>query len=266
MKGIKAALSCLVLAGCGGGLSKHVPLDPALTAFVLPDTVALVGVRMDQVRAAPIYRKLAQENRLPRFGELSDQDMHDLLLISDGKNILAVARGALAAKQAGDLNATEYKGFTLYGDNASVRAAINQYDRAGRGAPPDLMARAQALPADAQIWAVVAGWPGLGAEQLRGMGNWANLDRVLRLVEGASLSVNLRTGLHAAFTADSRTDADAKNLADSLRGLASLARMGVPRKQPELLRAFDAIQVKQAGRVVQVNADIAEDLAEKLVR
>jgi hypothetical protein len=41
--------------------------------------------------------------------------------------------------------------------------------------------------------------------------------------------------------------------------------MGLQRA-PDLLRALDGIQVKQAGRVVQVNADMAEDLVEKLVR
>jgi hypothetical protein len=98
------------------------------------------------------------------------------------------------------------------------------------------------------------------------MGNFANLDRVLRLVEGASLTIDLRAGAHAAFTGDSRTEADAKSLADSLRGLAALARMAVSRNQPDLLRAFDGLQVRQDGRMVQVNVDIAEDLAEKLVR
>jgi hypothetical protein len=44
------------------------------------------------------------------------------------------------------------------------------------------------------------------------------------------------------------------------------APRGVPGNQPDLLRALDGIQVKQEGRVVQVNVDIAEDLAEKLAR
>ena len=70
----------------------------------------------------------------------------------------------------------------------------------------------------------------------------------------------------AAFTSDSRTDADAKTLADSLRGLAGLARMAATRNQPDLQRAFDGLQVKQDGRRVNVNVDLAEDLAEKLVR
>jgi len=263
-----AVIFCLVLAGCG--LTRHGPIDPALTVFIPPDTVALAGVNMDRLRATHLYRKLAEQNRLPRSGEFSSRDLHDLLLASDGRNVLTMVHGALAAKPAGDLNATEYKGFTLYGNSAAVRAAIDQSKSGGRGAPRDLMARVEALPADTLVWAVVAGWKGMGPDQLREMGNLGNLDRVLRAVEGASLTVDLRTGVHAALVGDSRTEADAKSLADSLRGLAALARMGAPRSvpgdQPDLLRALDGIQVKQEGRTVQVNLDIAEDLAEKLVR
>jgi len=288
-----AIVLCLTLAGCGS-LTRHGPVDPALAAFIPPDTVALAGARVDQLRATPIYRKLAEENRLPSFDQFRTEsgfdpsrDIHEVLLAGDGKNVLAIAHGAFPPKPPGNLNASEYKGYTLYakdqseaiafidrsialgGPVASVRAAIDQYKSGGRGAPRDLMARAQALPADAQIWAVVAGWRGATPDQLREMGNLGNLDRMLRSVEGASLTVNLRTGAHAALTGDCRTEADAKNLADSLRGLSALARMGVGRgdrgKQTDLLRALDGIQVKQEGRVVRVNVDIAEDLAEKLV-
>jgi hypothetical protein len=243
-----------MLAGCGGG---------SATWFVSPDTVALAGVRMDRLRETPIYRKLERENRLPRFGEFSSPDIHELLLTSDGTNILAIARGAFPSKPAGDLNATEYKGFTLYGNSASVRAAINQYGRGGRGAPHDLIARAEALPASAQVWVVLTGWRGLAPDQVRQMGNLGNLDRILRMVESASLTIDLSTGMHAVFRGDCRTESKAESLGDSLRGLAGAARIGVPRKDE---RALDAIQVKQEGRVVQVNVDMTEDLVEQLVK
>jgi hypothetical protein len=259
---------CLILAACGGGQAKYGPVEPAMAAFISPDAVAVAGVRLDSIRETPLYRKLAGENRLPRFASNLDpkRDLHEILLASDGKNVLAIARGVIPAKPAGDLNAAEYKGFTLYGSSSSVQAAIDRSKSGGAGAPRDLMERARVLPADAQIWAVVSGWRGLAPDQLREMGNLSNLDRVLRLVEGANLTVDLRTGVHAAFTSDSRTDADAKTLADSLRGLAGLARMAATRNQPDLQRAFDGLQVKQDGRRVNVNVDLAEDLAEKLVR
>src|SRR5450755_987581 len=91
---------CMLLGGCGGGLTRHGPVDPELAALIPPDTVALAGVQVDRIRETPLYRKLAEENRLPRF------DSHEILLAADGKNVLGIARGALSLKPEGDLSAT----------------------------------------------------------------------------------------------------------------------------------------------------------------
>jgi hypothetical protein len=278
------------LGGCNGGLTPHGPVDPALAAFVSPDAVALLGVNMDKLRTTPLYRKLADAGRLPHFDQFRadsgfdpSRDIRGLLLSSDGKSALAAAQGAFPAKPPGSPRESEYRSYTLYandpwesiafigrnislgGPTASVRAAIDQYKSGGHGAPHDLIGRAQALPADVQIWGVVAGWRGATRDQLRAMGNLGNLDRVLRSVEGASLTVDLRAGVHAAFKGDCRTEADARSLADSLRALAALARMGIAQNQPGLARAFDGLQVSEEGRLVQMHIDIAEELAERLV-
>jgi hypothetical protein len=275
----------LALIACGG----HAPVDPALAAFVSSDTVALAGVHLDRLRTAPLYRKLADENRLPRFeafrtesGFDPSRDVSELLLASDGQNALAIARGTFAARPSDSLQATDYKGFKFYakdareviafvnkntalgGSPAAVRAAIDQWKAGRSGAPAALMARARALPADAQIWAVVSGWRGASPEQLRQMGNLSNIDRMLRSVEGASLTIDVRSGAHAALTGDCRTEADARNLGDSLRGLSAFARMAVPRNRPELQHAFDGLRVQQDGSTVRVNLDITEDVAEEL--
>lgn len=291
--GLSAPL-IVILAGCGS-LTSHGPIDPALAVFVPPDTVALAGVRMDRLRATPIYRKLAEGDRLPRFDQFRTEsgfdpsrDIGAILLAADGKHVLAIAHGTFPPKPPGNLTESGYRGYKLYskdqgeviayigktialgGPAAAVRAAIDQSKRGRYGAPRDLMTRAEALPADAQIWAVVAGWRGASQDQLDKMGNLGNLDRMLRSVEGASATVNLGNGVHAAFTGDSRTETDAKTLADSLRGLAALARMavgnGASGNLPDLLRALDGVQVTQQGRMVRVNVDLAEDLAEKLAR
>ena len=113
-------LLCVILAACGS-LTRHGPIDPALTVFIPPDTVALAGVHMDQLRATPIYRKLAERNRLPHFDEFRTEsgfdpsrDIHEILLAGDGKNVLAIAHGAFPPKPPGNLKASEYKGYTLY--------------------------------------------------------------------------------------------------------------------------------------------------------
>lgn len=285
-----SALLCLTFTGCGS-LARHGPVDASLAAFVSPDTVALAGVQMDKLRTTPLYQKLAAEGRLPRFDEFRtesgfdpDRDLSRVLVASDGRNTLVMAHGNFTGRPSGNLETSQYRGYTLYskdaneviafldkntalgGTPASVRAAIDQWKSGGHGAPRALLSRAEALPADTQIWAVVVDWKGASADQLRQLGNLSNVDRMLRSVEDATLTVDLRSGAHAALTGDCRAETDARNLADSLRGLAALARLAVPRNQPDLQRAFDGLQVNQEGRVVRVKVDIAQDLAEKLVR
>lgn len=283
-------LLCLVLAGCRGAVGTHSRIDPAMTAFIPPDTLALAGVRVDQLRATPLYRKLAGTNRLPRFDEFRsetgidpERDVRELLLANDGKNSLLIARGTFEAKAPASVKTSVYQGYTLFGDGenavftligktivlagraAVVRAAIDRHKGGRHDAPAALLARAEALPGDAQVWAAANGWTGFPPEMLPEMGNAANLNRVLQSVEDASMSADLRAGIHAGATGDCRTAQDAKTLSESLRGLVGLGRLSVPENQSDLLRAFDGIQVKQDGRSVKIEVDIPQDLADQLV-
>ena len=283
-------LLCLVLAGCRGAVGTHSRIDPAMTAFIPPDTLALAGVRVDQLRATPLYRKLAGTNRLPRFDEFRsetgidpERDVRELLLANDGKNSLLIARGTFEAKAPASVKTSVYQGYTLFGDGenavftligktivlagraAVVRAAIDRHKGGRHDAPAALLARAEALPGDAQVWAAANGWTGFPPEMLPQMGNAANLNRVLQSVEDASMSADLRVGVRAAATGDCRTAQDAKTLSESLRGLVGLGRLSVPENQSDLLRTFDGIQVMQDGRSVKIEVDIPQDLADQLV-
>jgi len=256
------ALLLTLMCGCNHTLRHRGPIDPGLAAYVLPDTVALVGINMDRLRETPLYRKLAAQNRLPRMDAFRTDDVHDVLIASDARNILAIARGSFPSKSGVFTLADAHT--ALAGSDEAVKAALAQARSGGHGAPRDLMARADTVSAGSQIWLVVTHWPGLDPATLRFLGNLANLDRILRSVEGATLTVDAGKGLAVAFTGDCRTEAGAASLADSLRGLTSLARVGLARKQPGLARALDAVQVRQEGRVVKMNVDLPEDLAEKL--
>ena len=152
----------------------------------------------------------------------------------------------------------------LAGPAPVVRAAIDRYKSGSGGAPGSLLAHVEALPGDPQIWAVTSGWTGLRPETLRQMGNAANLDRVLRSAESTTLTADLRAGLHAAVTAQCRTEPDARNLSAELRGLLGLMR-SVPKNRPDLLRAFESVQVTQEGSTVKVNVDIPQDLVDRLL-
>lgn len=284
---IACFLFALGLAGCGRRPDTHGRIDTGLVPFIPADSVMLAGVRMDQLRAAPLYRKLVASGRLPRFNQFRagtgvdpERDIRELLLASDGKSTLAIARGAFPTPPPGAA-ATPYQGYAIYtnGDNGAytridnsialagpaqaVRAAIDRYKR-GNNAPAGLLARAANLPLEAQIWSVTGAWTGFGADRLRNMGNAANLDRILRSVEDSQLTADLRSGLHLAAAGDCRTEQDAATLTESLRGLAGLARLGVSSKQPDVLKVFDAIQIRQDGRSVKLNLNLPADVVEKL--
>ena len=292
---MKKRIACLLLFSLAlvacRGLPSRGPIDPSLAAFIPEDAVALVGVRIDQLRETPIYRKLDTEHRLPRFENFRTEsgfdparDMRELLVATNGVNTLAMARGVFRTRPAGDLTSTPYRGFTLFardarevmvfpdqntvlgGAGAVVCSAIDRYKSGAHSAPPGLMERAQSIPDDAQVWAVVSGWRGLTPETLREMGNAGNLDRVLRSVEDATLTVNLHSGLHAAAVGECRSEALATSLSEQLRGLAGALRIGVPENRPDLTRALNGIRVTQDSRTVKVKIDIAPDVAEKLLQ
>jgi len=266
-------------------------MNPSLAAFIPEDAVALIGVRMDRLRETSIYRRLDAEHRLPRFDSFRTaagfdptHDIRELLVATDGEHTLAMASGIFHGRPVGGVPATQYRGFTLFAKDARevmvfpdqstvlggagsvVRLAIDRYKSGAHGAPPGLTERAHAIPDDAQIWAVVSGWRGVTPETLREMGNAGNLDRVLRSVEDATLTVDLHSGLHAFAVGECRSDAQAVSLSEQLRGLAGALRIGVPAKRPDLAHALDAIRVTQDGRQVKLNIDIAPDLAEKLLQ
>ena len=74
----------------------------------------------------------------------------------------------------------------------------------------------------------------------------------------------MRAGLHAAMTAECRSEPDAQNLSAELHGLVGLVR-SVPKNRPDLLRAFDGIHVTLQGRSVKVTVDIPKDVVERLL-
>jgi hypothetical protein len=262
-------LLCLAIEACGGRAHS------TWTAFVPPDTMALVGVRLDKLRTTPAYRKLAGQHRLPRFDDFRsdtgvdpERDIRELVLAYDGQSALWIARGAFPLKDASSPRNSSLtiidKDTALAGPAAVVRAAIDQYKSGRGGAPGGLLARVQALPGDPQIWAVTSGWTGLPPDTLRQMGNAANLDRVLRSTESTTLTADLRAGLHAVMAAECRNEADGLNLSAELRGLLGLLR-SVPKNRPDLLRALDGIQVSQQGRSVKVSVDLPQDLFDRLL-
>lgn len=263
--------------------------DTGLTAFIPGDTLALLGVRMDQLRATQIYQKLRAQGH---FSELDDlrkrtgfdptRDVTELLVAFNGKDAVTIARGHFTLSDPGAKQAA-YKGYPLYlhGDGAyalidpttalagmpaAVRAAIDQYKTGGgrSGTVSALLARAQALPKENQLWAVSDNpdaFTGLGLT-----GNAAqNIGKIIGQIDRLTITADFRAGINARIIGDCRTDQDAKNLGDALRGLVSLGKMTVPQTQPDLLKLYDAVQVDQQQKSVKITANIPPESIDKLL-
>jgi hypothetical protein len=175
-----------------------------------------------------------------------------------------------------------YKGATLYvkpegayaivdattavaGVERAVRRALDQ-KQSGQPGAAALLDRARALPGSGQLWFVSSGWGTLPDRLAADPGNMSNMGRLLRSVENASGTADLRSGLAATVIGQCRTDQDARNLGDAARGMVGLGRLSVPENQPEMLRVFDGVKVEQKQRTVQVNVNISPDLIDKMLK
>lgn len=284
----------LAIAGCRTAPQGAVRIDPVLESLVPADTVALAGLRMEALRATPVYQKwavgktpLPLEEFAAETGLDLRKDVSEALLASNGKESLALARGKFSRAQLETVmtergaGRTRFEGYTLLGNDevalvvvdsttvvagrpAMVRAALQRRSRSG-GAPRALLQEARKITGENQIWAVSLG----GFEQVATAvplpGNLANLARIASLIEKSSFAADLRSGLSASAAMLCRTEQDAKTLSDALRGLIGLARLSTPDSEPDLLRLYDGIQVSLEQRTVKVRAQVSQELLDKAV-
>src|SRR5262249_3945169 len=124
--------------------------------------------------------------------------------------------------------------FAVAGTQTAVRTAIDQF-RSGASSPvvASLLARAQALSPQAQIWAVSdspEAFAGLASGNAAG-----NFTKVFGQIDRLSFTADLSKGLNAVAMGECRTEQDAKSLADALRGIVGLGKLSVPQGQTDLM-------------------------------
>lgn len=279
----------IALTACNSAETGRTTVDPALAALIPPDSTMLAGVRMADIRATPLYKKMLAGQRLARLDEFARQtgfdprrDVRELLVASNGKDSLVAARGTFNVHVFEGMTRSTYKGFTLYtrdrggvalidnstaiaGTLEAVRAALDRRESGNRSGPVELLARARQIPPENQVWSVANGFDNLLTGRIPETGNAANAGRILRSLENTTAAADLRTGVHGYIDGQCRTDADAKNLGDAARGLVGLGRLSVPEKQPELLRLWDGIKVDQQQRTIKITVAIPQDLVDKLI-
>jgi hypothetical protein len=273
-------------------------VDNVLAQLIPVDTQALFGARMEQVKTTPLFIRLIGQQKLPQLDSFSSdtgfdprRDVRDLLLASSGRpnSGVLLARGtfhvSLEKVDAKALKTVGYRGYVLTltgkedagfcimdrslaiaGPTASMKAALDHYLSSTKNESTPLLEQARAVPQQFQVWSVSTGAADFLANNLPHEGNAANFGKIFRSMENTHFQADLSHGLNAMAQGMCRTDADAKSLADAVRGLIGFGRLSVPDNQPELLRLWDGLKIDQNQRSLTITANIPQELVDKLAQ
>lgn len=283
----------LILAGCRpSGHEGTVFVDPALLSLVPSDTVFLGGARMDALAKTPTYQKHFSSVVFPgaeafvqATGVDPQRDLWQLLAASNGKQFVWLVRGRFSNGGAEPrLNLPNsrrlaYKGYAITGNDAFGLAFLNASTavaggldavklvldgRERSGPTPALMALLRTVPRQAQLWAVGLGpLPELGAVVPKD-GAWINADKLFASLRSFALYADLSSGLELHARGLTASDEEAQRLTAAMKGLVGFARLSTPSQDAELLRAWDAVKVRQDGPSAQVEATMDQALLEQL--
>jgi len=246
-----AVAAAMALASCRPS-TPAAAVDPVLASCVPADTLALAGVNLAQLRASAFYRKLPP-GAASFLGPLGDASY--LLLAWNGKDILAVARGAFREAPAGAVLLG--KDLAVSGSPEVMRAAAAQR-KSGRTGARWLLDCAAGPAAANQIWLVARGGVAYPLA-----GNAANVNQFLRLVDYASVAAGLDSTVRLEAFGAGRTLESAQQLEETLRASFSLAAAGASRDRAlaDLLRA---VQVQRDGKTVRATLSTSPEQAGKV--
>lgn len=155
------------------------------------------------------------------------------------------------------------------GTHTAVIAAIDRKLSGGPGllTNTDLLARAQAISASNQIWAV-SKTPGdvfSQAVSKNAAAQASNLAHIFAGVRDSTLAVDLTNGLDLKAAGVCRTSEDARTLGDAARGLVAIGRLAVSQQEPEMLSLLDRIRVEEKGSEVDVSVQLDPAMLDKLI-
>lgn len=285
-------LVALLAAGCGPAGPANVRIDPALLSLIPPDTVVLAGARLDELRKTPFHDRLTAlgspeglEQFITDTGLDPRSDLSEVLVAYNGTDGIVMLRGEFNPAELEQRMVEHggermpHGGYTVIGlekqavlfmDSATALAAtpevlrslIDQHDEF-TGVPAPLLEKLNSIEGGNQIWAVSLG--GFMNSPPPEAGNLGNAFKLFQGIQGLTMAANLSRGLVFVARGECASAEDAETLQGALRGLIGFARLGM-RKQPSMIGLLDAIAVGRQELVVELRADIAAELLEKVLR
>jgi hypothetical protein len=289
-----AALFALAAAACDSGRIGAVRIDPSLQSLVPGNTTLLAGADIDSLRNTAFYQRaigVAGADGLDSLTRLTGidprKDVHEILTCSDGKSAVVLADGRWdnnAVQQhlaASGATRSGFRGRTLYtaGTNAvwfprsrfaaagptdAVKQLIAAQD-GEHGIPDAFRDKLNAVPEGSQFWLAYIGRPDALAPHAPQGSNLSNILEMVRGVNGLTLGLDLRSGLHLEAQVTCDAEDDARRVRDALRGLIGMGRLSTPGNQPDLLKVFDAIEVNRDHAAVNVSAKLPQNLVDEFL-
>ena len=284
-------IAAITLAGCARKPA-HVQIDASLATLVPPDTVLMVGTRLDGLLKTPVYQKNFAGKQFPQIEDFAARtgldprkDLWELLYVSNGRDGVLLGRGRFAdemeepdSKQAG-VQRFGYKGFKMLGDERNAVLFVNSttaaagtvpalhalIDQRGNshGAPPALASLIEQVPPNAQFWGAYAGGPiqlPFDADS-----NLGNVNKLLGSIQDGSIYFDLRSGLNGVASAACADEAGAQQVYGALKALIGLGRLSVPKNQPELTQVYDGMRVTQEAQRVKLYIDVPQQMVDKFL-
>jgi hypothetical protein len=239
-----AALAALASA------CRHAPppaIDPAMAACVPPSVTVLAGVDLARLRVSPLYPQLPTA-----LTALLDplHEARTLLIGSDGRELLVVARGDFRQPPAG---ATMLAGGIALSGTPGILASAIAQQKTGRTGASGLIDYASTIAPGKEVWIAAQGGVALPL-----MGNAANLSRLLRDCEHAALTVHLNGAIDLTLTATGRTPESARQVEETLRATITLTAASESRR-PELVALLKSIRLTREDRAVKAALTASPD-------
>jgi hypothetical protein len=202
---------------------------PPLSSCIPPQTVWLAGIDLDRVRNTSLGPLLPDNLREASY----------LMLASRGRSPLFIARGNFAATPAGAELLDPH--LALSGPPDLVQAAIAQY-KSGVSGSPDLVTRAAPVEG-APIWGVIRGGIALPLS-----GNLENVNRLLHLLDYATLAIQIDSAAAITLEGHSRDAPAAQHVEETIRALVTLAGASNAR----LEKALQSTQIARNDKSVTI--------------
>lgn len=267
-------------------------IDNVLERMVPPGSTSLVGAHMERIKQTDFYRKYVAAEKMPQVDEFARdtgfdprRDVRELLYVETPRGSVLLARGTFHINSGSltGMQKTRHGDYDVWGrgtggfcildstlavagDMPAITAALDEWKSGTHTGAQPLLARVASINPQAQFWGISTGVAGFLAEHPPAVMPGLDFSRIFAGLRDTWFEVDLTSGLKAEVHGTTATEKDAISLRDAVRGLVGFGRLQVPQNQPELLKVWDGITVDQDGKSIAVDADIPQDLVDKLIQ